>query len=398
MLILLLALVLATLTSPTPPAADTTAAPEGRFSVLLRPIWSRTSGFGIGAAYQVDHVGGAGTRLRLSAHPNQHTGRYSVTYTTGEVRKAPLAGTFNLFYETVGRQWFYGLGPSSRESALVRVERSRREAEARLTLSPPGTAFFVQPRLRLVAHHVAGFRDHRRGAFERMDLGGRQHLDDLLATPERTGLWVGLAGGLDTRDAGARPRGGVLLQGEVSRFAPLTPDLASLVRVDIAAHGFFPVGASGVLALRGVAAVTAQGAGTPAAFFQLPTLNASLLPGYEWDRFFGNDLLSLSVEYRHLVFAGFNLAGLEALGAVHAGSVYDDLFEQFTPAVTFEHDVAARPGRYPLRPALSVGARVIALSSDAVYLQGVYALSPEGSGTSSFGFVVDLLALDWYKQ
>ena len=407
-------LFLLALTAPFPTAAGSVGAdpaatrPRLSAGVLLNPVWSRTNGFGVGAALRADHLLWAGSSLRLVARPNQHLGRYGLTFRTADPHASRLYGMANGFYETMGRHWYYGLGPATVEEAEVTVERERSEVELRVGTSLAGGRVFVEPRLRLVRYRVNGYRPWEPGALEALDERSREHLRYVAGetgSAVRDGAWYGLGAGVDTRDARARSTRGLLVQTTYERYTSGAEPNVRLDRLGASAYAFLPLGrllpagaGAQVLTLRVAVETTRDRGEAPVPFYLLPSLNGGLASGYAWDRFVGADLLALSLEYRMLLFDAFGLLGLEGLLSLHAASVYDDLFAQFEPAVSFERRLA--PGRrtYPLRPGLGVGARVVSLFEDRVYLEGTLGLSPEGLGAVSIGFVYDLRSLAWYKR
>lgn len=385
---------------------------DARPKLFLTPIWSRTTGFGIGGGLEVDHLIRAGTRLRVVARPGQHVGRYGVTFYTSDPHRARLYGIVNGYYETTGRQWYYGLGPASDASTRFTVERSRVEAELRAGATWLDGRLFVQPLLRLTQHRVEGFRPWKDASLDALREQSRTNLlfttggSDL--TGEGTvfsGVWYGLSAGFDTRTELNRPERGLLVQATAERYAPTGGPEVRLDRIGGAAYvfvptgRFIPIGPGGqVLAFRLLVEHARARGQQPVPFFFLPSLGAAEIAGFGRDRFFGNDLLALGLEYHILLFDAFGIAGIEGLFSLHAGNVYDDLTEQFTPRLTFEKHLEAGAGTVPLRPALGVGMRVVSLFDDRVYMQATVGLTPEGFGYAGFSFVSDLRALAWYKQ
>lgn len=403
-----------------PSGADTTGVgvrSSGGFILSLRPVWSRTAGFGIGVGYKVAPLPLVGGQLRLMARPNQHMGRYAATYFTSDPYRSPFYGAVNVFYETVGRQWYYGVGPGTAEASVVAVEREQREVEVRLGATFLEHRLFVQPLVRYARHEVDGFRPWR-GSFEALDTRSRRNLlfaagdtasGVVGASAVQEGFWYGLAAGLDTRDARARPTRGVLVQASAQRYTPQGGSDVRLDRFYESVHAFVPLGrlvpfgpGGQTLGLRVVAEHARNRGDVPIPFYLMPSLDGRHQPGLAQDRYFGNDLLAVSLEYRLPVFAAFGLVGMDGLVSVHLGGVYDDLFAQFDPAVSFE--APALPGgtvgapSYALRPSLGLGARIVSLYADSVFLEGTLGLSAEGLATAGFGFVLDMRELAWYKQ
>lgn len=409
MLLLLLTLLLS---STLPPAAaadgrplprdttvETSSALRARLLLIPRPLWSRTSGFGAGAGLRLEQLVLSDDRLELTVWPQQHLGQYVLYYATADPFAAPVYGSVAGTFETHGRQWFYGLGPATQPGTMLAVEKKRWEAELTFGLQWRRGLLHAHPFLRYSRHHVEDVREWQAGAFEALSPASRANVlfaagdpasGYASATATQEGLWYGLTLGYDSRDARMRPSRGLLAQATVRRFAPIGALDLRFDRYEVRAHAFLPLGPGSVAAVRAAAARTHDRGSVPVPFYLLPGLGPALQPGLAWDRFFGSDLLALSIEYRRLLFDVLGIVGLEGTLSLHAANVYDDLFAQFAPRIDFDGEVAAGRDRYPLRPALGIGARIVSLFDDAVYLQGTLALTPEGLGAAGFGFVYDL--------
>jgi hypothetical protein len=125
-------------------------------------------------------------------------------------------------------------------------------------------------------------------------------------------------------------------------------------------------------------------------FYHLPVIDDRLVAGYGGYRLTGRDGLLASVEYRFPLFALLDIVGVDAAVHLHLGNTYDDLFRQFSPRVDFRRRVEVRGGRVPLRPALGIGGRLVALPSERVYLDGMLGITPEGFGLAGLTFVHDI--------
>ena len=378
--------------------ADTTDSEdfgiETQFKVYPSPIWGRTAGFAAGVGYEVQNLMIPESRLLATAKPGQFLGRYTLTYFAADPFKAPLYGLANVYYETTGHQWYYGLGPASARSAQMAVEKHMVEAEARLGFQLLNRRIFAQPVVKYLRHDVDGFEAYDKGATAKLSA---ESLSNLLSAagmaPNSTdfyeGFGYGLSAGVDLRDNPIRTRKGLLVQGFANRYDfGGTPELA-YDQYGLSAYAFAPVGLN-TLALRVNTQLTSDQGGAVIPFFLLPSLHGRMLPGYSWDRFFGMDLFAVNVEYIVPLFDLYRWVAMDALLSLGAANVYDDISEQFEPAVSF--DKRLEPGRekYPLRPSAAAGFQVESFTRFDLDIRVLVGWGTEGIRLVKFGFVQDL--------
>ncbi len=375
--------------------ADTTLPRPGirtSFKVYPSPLWSRSSGFAAGVGYEIRNLFMTRGRLLLTAVPGQHRGRYTATYFAKDAFTDPLFGLANIYYETAGRQWFSGLGPASRSGNKVAVEKVRLEGELRLGFQPLNRTLLFQPFVKYIRHESKQFRDWDDGAIGRLDSESLQNLEFATVGPSdgvQEGASYGLVAGIDMLDRPVRPRSGLLFQGSLQRFTFGSPNGLEFDQHEIHLYGFIPV-LSGIIALRGVTVLTDQRGTTPIPFYLLPSLHGRVLPGYSWDRFFGPDLLALNVEYIYPLVDAYGLLRLDGLLAVGAGSVYEDLFDQFAAEITFTGDLERGRESYPLRPSITAGFDLYRENRTGFDLRVLVGLGTEGISLVRFAFMRDL--------
>ncbi len=399
--------------SPIPAASESLRAPSERehlpgaadstrdrrslrtsFKVYPSPLWSRTSGFAAGVGYEIDNLLMPGGRLLATVKPGQHVGRYTATYFAKDAFRDPAFGLANVYYETTGRQWFFGLGPASSSANRVRVEKQMLEAELRVGFQPFKRRILLQPVVKYVRHDAVAFAEWNDGALGRIDAESRRNLEFVTGEAGvQEGFAYGLTAGIDLLDRPIHPRSGLLVQASVQRYAFDEPVGLEYDQHSVYAYGYVPL-REGVVALRAVTLLTDQRGDTIIPFYLLPSLHGRLLPGYAWNRFFGPDLLVLNLEYVRPLFNAFNAVGMDGLLSFSAGNVYDDLFDQFKPAVTFDKTIEPDQASYPLRPSLAAGFDLYSSRRGGFDFRVLLGLGTEGVRLVRFSFVHDLRGIE----
>jgi outer membrane protein assembly factor BamA len=122
----------------------------------------------------------------------------------------------------------------------------------------------------------------------------------------------------DTRDTPGAARSGGLYYAQWGRYIDQTLGRNTYHRVDIEARQFIPLfNARRVIALRGRTTLTEAGAGQQVPFYLQPVLGGSeTLRGYRPFRFYGNQALVMTAEYRYEIFSGLDMAVFADAGKV----------------------------------------------------------------------------------
>lgn len=154
-----------------------------------------------------------------------------------------------------------------------------------------------------------------------------------------------------------------------------------------------PVGWN-VLSLRALTRRTEADGDLVVPFYLMPSLDGRLLPGYAWNRFFGNDLFVVTAEYAVPLFQLFDSAAMDELFSIGAGSVYDDIFEQFEGSIAVDDIRAAASNAYPLRPSVAVGFHLQSFSTNAWNVRALLGWGTEGIRLVKFGFIRDLMDVE----
>ncbi len=361
--------------------AGSESADGARFSyrVLPNAFFSTTKGFGVGVGVGVDGLGAPGTELRLSAEPMQRFGRYRASFFTGDPFEQPVYAGVSGEYTTDQVRRFYGLGPASSRDNSVYASLKSVEVGFRVGWYPLGEArVLVQPAVRLLHEELRSFRNRDAGAFERLDPASQRTLFDSVERPS-TGVTYGLEIAYDRRDQLFYSSQGVLFILTGRRYDGFGRRAFRYWTGTASVYGFVPLPAHRhVLFTRTVFALTRQIGEEPIPFYALPLLDDQLLGAYTRYRFNGNDLLAFTVGWRFPVFTYLNWFAFDANLQVSAANAYDDLFDQFKPGVSFDSDPQSEDGRTPLRPALSIGLRLVDLDGDRVIVGGQVGVDPEG--------------------
>jgi hypothetical protein len=122
----------------------------------------------------------------------------------------------------------------------------------------------------------------------------------------------------DTRDRPGGPRSGGLYYAQWGRYVDQTRGLYNHHRVDIETQQFIPLfNARRVIALRGRATLTDTDGSNKVPFFLQPVVGGSeTLRGYRPYRFYGDQALVMTAEYRYEIFSGLDMAVFADAGKV----------------------------------------------------------------------------------
>lgn len=398
--ILLRGLLLVLFVLPSELAAQGTSADpdEGHgvdtsFMLYPAPLWSRTTGFSAGIGYEIENFLIPNSSLRATAKPGQHMGRYALTYALGNPYDDLIYLVPDLYYETAGRHWYYGMHTTSSKDDEVAVEKEMVKAELRLGIQPFRGMLRLQPSAAYIRHHVHGYESFASGAVQRLDPLSQQYLfyaaGETADAPEyQEGLAIGISGALDFRDHAARPRRGLLLQASAHRSEFRAAPNIAFDRFEASAYGYIPL-RDHTLAVRVVAMNVNHKSKAIIPFYMHPTLDDRLLPGYSRNRFYGNDLLALTAEYGLTLFQVSGFAAMDALLSAGVGNVYFDMFREFEPVISLDEDPGAGP-RYPLRPSVAAGFNLQGYDTDGWSMRVLLGWGVEGVRLVRFAFVHDI--------
>ncbi|WP_169577896.1 BamA/TamA family outer membrane protein [Salisaeta longa] len=347
------------------------APPDPYLNLRVYPLatWGPQAGWGGGAGLVAHHVGHPGTVALLTAAPAQYETVLTASIATRNPHAAPWYVALTSRYMTTTRQPFFGLGPFARGPQRTLTDLQSVRATVRLGYTLLDGRVLVEP-------HV-GWRAHALEAPPVAPADVQSHLTQAAAA-DPYGVVAGGSVAYDTRDRRAAPTRGLLLQGTAERFGTLGTDELTFDQFQIEAAGYVPLGGRHRLFGVVAAGITRARSGGPVPFYLRMRLDGRRMPGWRRDRFFGNDRLLATVGYRFPVGTVAQLFRIEGHAAAQVGSVYNNVFEDFDPAVTFAEEPPVTPAAVPLRPAASLGVHLAPLFRDESYIDLAVGVSPEG--------------------
>lgn len=349
------------------------------YRVLPNAFFSFSKGFGVGVGIGVDNLIAPGTELRLSAELMQRFGRYRASFFTGDPFAETLFAGLGGSYSVNQVRGFYGLGPRSSRDNKVYVSLKEVEAEFRVGWYPLGPGrLLVQPVARLLHTELRSFRNRDPGAFLRLDSASQRTLFDSVERPT-TGVTYGLEVAFDKRDRVLYSTRGMLFLLTARRYDGLGERAFRYWAGTGSFYGFVPLGPHRhVLFTRTVLAFTRAIGDEPIPFYALPLLGDQLLGAYTRYRFNGNDLFAVTLGWRFPLYTFLNWFAFDANVQVSAANAYTNIFDQFEPGISFSNNLGGDGKRTPLRPAFSVGLRLVDLDGDRVIIGGQVGIDPEG--------------------
>ena len=399
--------------SGTAPATPSGTAPAGRAApaagggrepsgsaVEVRPrfapsaLYSRDYGLGIGVGLGVRNLVAAGTDATADVRLQRHYQGAEVAFETGDRYARRLSALVAVGGFTTDRRFYAGVGPAPRGPALD-LSHDAVRAEVGVRAYPLGsTAIRVQPSVEVRADHSDGVA---RGLLGGLDAASQRAVDR--ARGRRTGAWLGLEVGTDLRDRPGRPHRGLLAAVAHRRFAAFDGSDLTLAQTTASAAGYLPLGSRATAVLHGVGVTTrsgdADGDGRPDAvpFVYLPTLDDDLATPFRQNRLTGRDVLAVGAGVRATVADLYGLYGVDLLVMGTLGNAYDDVFDQFRPAVSLGADgVLDGDGRAALRPGLALGLGLADLDDGRAVLAAQVGVGPGGVTLATLRVAYDLAA------
>ena len=354
-------------------------------------LWSASRGFGVAGGVGIRNLGWAGSEIEVGVRLSQRFQSGSLYLYTRDPYEAPLYGLFGGYVRTSTRQRFYGLGPTSSKDDRLDLDFTSGQVETRVGWYPFGhTGLLLQPGVRLLYDKLDGFEDADSDTTTFPDLESVRHLNRLEGK-SRYGLSAGLEVSHDTRDRTVMTRQGMLAEASFRRFFALDGTGLRFNSAQLRVFGFQPVSGRRVVAFgRAVVALTREEDGAFLPFFYRPALDDALLPGYAGERFFGRDLVAAGAGLRFPFVDLFGRYAIDGVVTADVGGSYDDIADQFKPAVAFDAPAEAdADGRVPLRPSLGVGFNLVNVDREQAVLGALVGLSPEGVVLTSLHVVYD---------
>ena len=421
--VLALALALALLQTPAP--ADTTDADgsevsdatdviaetgtydrddDGRPGLEFRPriapsaLYSQNRGVGIGGGVGIRNLGWTGSDLTVDLRLQQRFQSADVTLFTADPFDTRFYALVSAGGSTTERRRYYGLGPNTLADSEINLFHDAAQAEARVGYYPLGTtALYVQPGVRVLYDYTGGVNPDGAGSLADLADDKSREAVRIAEGRGRYGASVGLEVATDLRDWPAYPRRGFFGTVEHRRFVAFDASELTLARYSASALGYLPVRGRTTVLFRSVAILTRSGDGDgdgvddPIPFYYLPTLDDRVATAFQEDRLTGRDVVSVGAGLRVPIFDFLGVYGIDGVVMGYLGNAYDNVFEQFTPAVSFrELSIIDANGRSKLRPSLALGMGLVNLDKERVVLGGLLGVGPGGVTLATLRVAYDL--------
>ena len=380
------------------------SGPGVQFRPRIAPsaLYSSGRGVGIGGGVGIRNLVRDGTDLVLDVRVQQRFQSVNSTFFTADPYDSQLHGLINAGASTTKRRRYYGLGPNTVADSELNLYHDAAQAEVRLGYYPLGTtAVYLQPGVRFLYDYSGGVNPDasENGLDAVFEPGSPSNEAVRVAQDEgRYGASVGLEIATDLRDWPAYARRGFFGTAEARRFYAFDASELTLARYSASALGYLPIRGRTTLIVRGVVAVTrsgdadGDGQDDDIPFYYLPTLDDRVATAFRQDRLTGRDLLAGGVGVRAPVVDLLGIYGIDMLVMGYLGNAYDNVFEQFTPRVSFEEGSYRDPdtGRASLRPALGLGLGIVNLDKERVVVGGLIGVGPGGVSLATLRIAYDL--------
>jgi hypothetical protein len=358
-------------------------APDDRgvnLRVYPADVWSPRVGAGAGLGLVGHNLVRRHDQWLLTAAPALHEQVATAAFASANPRRARRYVLVDTRALHTDRDW---LGPAGRRTVF---ERSALQARLRGGQWVFNHRLLLQPYLAGSHHVVDAVNRPPTGSVPDAGLFPK-------AEEQQTGLRAGIDVRYDTRNRRLPATRGVLLQGSWARYVSLDATDLQFDQVDLDAHGYVPIGGLHRLALRASLTLTRSRADAPVPSYLLPTLGASVVPGWARGRFVGPDRLITTLLYRFPILHVEDLVSIEGHVGGHLASTYDNVFQDFATTVSFDDDQTLGKTTQPLRPAASAGLRFAIPSRPHATLELGVGVSPEGTSAARISVVRPLLSL-----
>ena len=363
-----------------PPDSNRTTISYG---ILPDGFWSPSYGLGIGLYLSIDPFPPPRTRTNLRMYLNQRRQALYVTLTPKHAhRLSPqhtITGLYRIhfFAENNLVRGFHGTGAATSRDIRIRFHHIRLLNQTfltRLAFSPFTFSIFIRlfyDRIldyRVLPKHISTLP---RSITEQLSLVTQRYTHFFQTAAGFSIDWEHLSHP-HTLPEGWLFSTGVLYQRDIN-----IPDI-SFYRIFI---GFYHTPYTSdtffSFAYRILFSQTRPLGSTPIPFLYLPVLDYYLLPGYDRYRLVGHDAFILSMEGQFPLKNLLHLYQLNGYIQGGIGNVYQNFWKEFMPGVTFRKMLHPSENRFPLRPGIGVGIRIIDTEDGGILLDALWGISPE---------------------
>ncbi|MEM0961602.1 MAG: hypothetical protein AAGK21_03530 [Bacteroidota bacterium] len=415
-----LAAVLAAALVQASPAADTTDTPAGavdaqdeatpavlgdeRPGLKFRPriapsaLYNNNRGFGFGGGIGIENIGWPGSDLVVDVRLVQSLLAARTRLYTDDPFDSRLYGLTSASASTTDRRRYFGLGPNTLTDSEINLFHDAAQAEVRLGAYPLGnTALYLQPGVRFLYDYSGGLNEaDSENTLAVFDERSREAVE-VAEGIKRYGASVGVEIATDLRDWRSYPTRGFFGMVEHRRFIAFDETDLTLARYSGTATGYVPVRGRTTVFFTGVASFTRSGDGDgdgqddPIPFYYLPTLDDRVAAPFRQERLSGRDILAGGVGIRAAMVDILGVYGIDGLATVYLGNAYDNVFEQFTPKISFEDgSEIGEDGRAFLRPAMGLGLGIVNLKRERLVIGGLLGIGPGGVNLATLRIAYDL--------
>ena len=374
-----------------PDAGDPGAIDDGtaidRGAVQVHPrlapsaLYSANGGFGLGAGVGVDNFGWRGSTAAFDVRAQQHVLGTTLSVFTGDPYTARVYGAVVASASTESRRHFYGTGPFTAGNKPLYMPHDQFDAEALVGAYPFRSSILrLQPSVRYLVDHTRRVRADGPAQLGSLSPASQAAVAPVLGKT-LTGVSVGASVSTDLRDWPSYPKSGALVTVEARRFYGLGDQDLRFNRYGAQSVGYIPVHGRTAILTSVTGIVTRQNGGSQQTipYTYLPTLDESVTAPYRQDRLTGRDLFAVGLGVRVPIADFIGVYGVDAIAIGFLGNAYDDVFRQFSPAVSFRQDpLADEDGRAALRPALGLGLGVVNLDKERVVLGAYFGVGAGG--------------------
>ncbi len=374
--------------------------PGLRFRPRIAPsaLYSSNRGIGIGGGVGIRNIGWTGSDVTVDLRLQQRYQSADVTLFTADPFDTQLHALVSVGASTTERRRYYGLGPNTLPTSEINLFHDAAQAEVRVGYYPLGTtAIYLQPGLRFLFDHSGGVNPDGAGTLDDLPDEKSREAVEVAADVNRYGLSAGLELATDLRDWPAYPRRGFYGSIEHRRFFALDESKLTTSRYAATAIGYLPIRGRTTVLFRAVGILTRSGDANDDGvedaipFYYLPTLDDRVATAFKEDRLTGRDVVSAGAGIRAPIFDFLGVYGIDGVAMAYLGNAYDNVFEQFKPAISFREDAALDAnGQAALRPSLALGLGLVNLDKERVVLGGMLGIGPGGVTLATLRVAYDL--------
>ncbi len=379
---------------------DDDERPGVQFRPRIAPsaLYSVGRGIGIGGGVGIRNLVAPGTDLTVDLRLQQRFQSANVTALTNDPYDSRFHLLLNVGGSTTERRRYFGLGPNTVRDSEINLFHDAAQAEVRAGWYPLGTtALYLQPGVRMLYDYSGGINeDASIGSLARFDEKSREAVG-VADGRDRYGASVGLEVATDLRDWPSYPRRGMLATVEHRRFYAFDDSDLTLARYSGSVIGYVPIRGRTTVLLRAVGLFTRSGDADgdgfddPIPFYYLPVLDDRIATAFRQERLSGRDVVAFGAGIRAPVFDFLGVYGVDVLAIGFLGNAYDNVFEQFSPRVSFkEGSELGEDGTAALRPSLGLGMGLVNLDKERVVLGGLIGIGPGGVTVATLRVAYDL--------